>query len=198
MKDLKTPEADIRFKNLLLEKRSILLKKWFQLILETYPADTMRFLKDQKNKFSNPVGHTIRKGIEGIFEELTNEMDSERVSTFLDNIIRIRAIQDFSPSRAISFVFLLKKVIREELESEILENKLSDELLKFESKIDDLALLSFDIYMKCRERIYELKANELKNMYYRLLQKANLIYEIQEEKQEEKSDSKDSNIVNLK
>ncbi len=165
---------------LLLEKKQIILKKWFDLILETYSPDTTSFLKKQKNRFDNPVGYTISEGIEGLFEEFLQEMDSDRVSTFLDNIIRIRAIQDFTPSQALSFIFLLKKVIREELANEIREHQMFEELLTLESKIDDLTNISFDIYMKCREKIYELKANELRNMTFRLLERANLITEIQE------------------
>lgn len=85
-------------------------------------------------------------------------------------------------------------MVREELKKEIKENQLSEELVMFDSMIDNLALLSFDIYMKCREKIYELKVNELKNMTYGLLKRANLISEIQEEE----PDLKSSNIVNLK
>ena len=56
-----------------------------------------------------------------------------------------------------------------------------DELLRFEAGIDKLVQSSFDVYMKCREQVYELKANEVKNMTFRLLQRANLIKEVQEE-----------------
>jgi len=31
------------------------------------------------------------------------------------------------------------------------------------------------VYMKCREKIYEIKANEARNMTFRLLQQAKLI-----------------------
>lgn len=172
---------DMNLNNLLLERKSAILKRWFDLILESYPADTTSFLKGQKNRFANPVGYTISQGIDGLFGEILLELDSERVSPFLDNIMRIKAVQDFSPSQAISFIFLLKKVIRKELGSEIRGDRISEELLALESRIDDLALLSFDIYMKCRERIYELKSNEVRNMTFRLLQKANLVYEIQEQ-----------------
>ena len=181
-------------KELLLEKKPIILKRWFHLILKTYPADASQFLKKQKNQFSNPVGHTISHGIEDLFEELLQGMNPVKISPILDTIIRIRAVQDFSPSQAIDFIFLLKKVVREELKKEIKENQLSEELVMFDSMIDNLALLSFDIYMKCREKIYELKVNELKNMTYGLLKRANLISEIQEEE----PDLKSSNIVNLK
>jgi hypothetical protein len=170
----------MNFKDLLLEKKSAILKRWFDVILESYPADTSNFLKKQKNRFANPVGYTISQGIEGLFGEILQGIDSEKVSPFLDNIIRIKAIQDFSASQAVSFIFLLKKVIREKFEKEIKENQFSVELAALEVKIDELALLSFDIFMKCREKIYDLKAEEIKRMTFKLLQRANLICEIQE------------------
>jgi len=151
------------------------------------------FLKKQKDRFANPVGYTISQGIEGLFEELLQGMDSGKVSSFLDNIVRVRAVQDFPPSQAMAFIFLLKKVIKEELKSEIRENGLAEELLIFESKIDALALLSFDIYMKCREKIYEIRVKEVKNSVHMLLRKANLICEIPEQE----PDIKDGNIDSL-
>ncbi|PIQ94614.1 MAG: hypothetical protein COV68_03520, partial [Nitrospirae bacterium CG11_big_fil_rev_8_21_14_0_20_41_14] len=98
---------DINLKDLLLEKKSTILKRWFNMILETYPSTTSNFLKKQKNCFANPVGYNISQGINGIFDELLNEADTDKVSPFLDNIIRIKAVQDFSPSQAMSFIFLL-------------------------------------------------------------------------------------------
>ncbi len=192
----------MKLKDLLLEKKSAILGRWFDTILETYPADTSRFLKSQKNRFANPVGSTILEGIEGIFNEiLQQDVDSDRISTFLDNIIRIRAVQNFDPSRALAFIFILKKVIREELDNvpELnsgQENKISEELLEFESQIDGLALIAFDIYMKCREKIYEIKANEVKRRTFRLLQLANLITENQGEK-DLGPDFKENNFSNL-
>jgi hypothetical protein len=167
----------MKLKDILLERKSAILEKWFDVILETYPADTSNFLKNQKNRFTNPVGHTIFQGIDRLFEELLSEADFDihvLESSFIENIIRIRAVQDFTPSGAIAFILLLKKVIREELKDSLRENGIVEELLTFESKIDDVVLLSFDIYMKCREKIYEIKVNEFKNMTFRLLQKANL------------------------
>lgn len=170
----------MELKTLLSGKRSVILEKWFNLILESYPPDASGFLRSQRNQFTNPVGNTILKGTEGLFDKLLGEMDSdseEAVSLFLDNIIRIKAIQDFTPSQAISFIFDLKKVIREELKNENsgVESRISGELLKLESRIDELALESFDIYMKCREKIYDLRAKEFQDKTFRLLQMANLI-----------------------
>jgi hypothetical protein len=166
----------MNLKQHLLEKKPAILKKWFDAIADTYPGDTAGFLKNKKAQFANPVGHNIAEGTAGLFDALLQGMLPDTVSAFLDGIIRIRAIQDFAPSEALSFIFHLKKVVRQELGSEVLkEQGIMDELAAFEAAIDDLALFSFDIYMKCREKIYELKANEARNMTFRLLQKARLI-----------------------
>ena len=161
--------------NLLSEKKSAILNRWYDAVLDTYPSDTSGFLKGQKNPFLNPVGSTIFQGIENLFEELLNGKGIDSASLFLDNIIRIRAVQEFTPSRSIVFILLLKNAIREELKNEIVERQLLEELLFFESKIDDMALLSFDIYMKCREKLYELKVNELRRLTFGRLQKADRI-----------------------
>ncbi len=160
----------------LADKKTDVLKKWFDLVLQTYPADTSTFLRNQKNPFTNPVGHTIYKGIEKIYDELIGAGSGE-ISEFLDNIIRVRAVQDFSPSQAISFIFSLKKVIREELGQSFQGKFPYDEVLSLEARIDALALSSFDLFMKCREKLYDIKANELRNMTFRLLQRVNDIGE---------------------
>ncbi|MEE9557391.1 MAG: hypothetical protein V3V76_09030, partial [Candidatus Adiutricales bacterium] len=37
-------------------------------------------------------------------------------------------------------------------------------LVEIESRIDSTALLAFDIYMSCREKIHQIKQNELRKM----------------------------------
>jgi len=170
--------------HLLPQKRAAILERWFQLILETYPADTSRFLKQQKDRFVNPVGYTISQEIETLYEELLHGMNCDKLTACLDNIIRIRSVQDFSPSQAVAFIFLLKQAIREELASEIVENQAYEELLKFESKIDKLVLFALDIYMKCREKVYEIRVNEVKaerERVLKLLERTNLIMESKEQ-----------------
>ena len=181
--------------DLLTNKRSTLVNRWLERAMEAYPADTKRFLRKQKDQFANPVGYTTSKAIDNLYDTFLQTADPERFSPILDKMIRIRAIQDFSPSQALSFIFLLKNVIREELESEIRENRLADELLVFESKIDTVALLAFDIYMQCREKLYEIRVKETKTQVSRLLQRANLQSEIPE--WESKPKESDSNNLQL-
>jgi hypothetical protein len=173
---------------LLAEKRPAVLKKWYEIILATYPDDTRKFLKSQKNRFANPVGQTISQGIEDIFQGLLHGIDTEETSAFLDNIIRIRAVQGFSPSQATAFIFDLKKVIRDEIGGEIRRQKtVLDEFLLLESRIDELGLLGFDIYMKCREKLYEIRANEMRRRTDRLLRKTDLFHELPEQGAESES-----------
>ena len=168
----------MRLNNLLAQRKTAILKNWFTLAIETYPPDTASFLKRQKDPFANPVGRTISKSLEGLFNELLKEMDYEIITSFLDPIIRIRAIQNFSPSQAVSFIFLLKKAVRENTKKEVPEEQLFNELLLFESKIDQLVMIAFNLYMQCREKIYDLKANEMRNTTYKAFKRAGLVSEI--------------------
>ena len=161
---------------LLSEKRQAILGKWFDAVLETYPQDTAVFLKRQKDRFANPVGSTIYNAMDSILGDLLSG-SGNKIPKDLDDIIRIRAIQDFAPSHALSFMLHLKEIVREGIKNEINSAQLSDELTAFEQRVDNLLMLSFDLYMKCREKVYDLKANELRNMTYKLLERANKIFE---------------------
>ena len=150
------------FTDLLQAKRAPILERWRTLILETYPKDTSQFLRSQKDRFLNPVGHTIKEETETLFDEFLGGMNKEKINGSLDRIIRIRSVQDFAPSQVVTFVFLLKGAIREVLQKEIRENRLFEELSDFDGKVDELALVAVDIYMKCRETIYQLRIKEIK------------------------------------
>ncbi len=166
------------FDKIISAKRSDILDEWFALVVETYPAETSRFLKSQKNQFANPVGRAVRNGVADLFDELVRGLDPVTAGACLDPMIRIRAIQNFTPSEAVGFVFMLKKVLRKLLGRETREQNLTGELEAFESKIDELALIAFDVYMKCREKIYEIKANEFRNRHYSAFRRAGLISEV--------------------
>jgi hypothetical protein len=169
----------MKINDLLVERKSKILKCWFDSILSTYPSDTLQLIEGQKNPFADSIaGQTIFQGIKDIFDELTGESDAGRINSYLDNIIRVRAIQEFEPSQAVEFIPQLKNIIRTELADEIGENRIFQDLLRLESKIDDYTLTAFDIYVKCREKIYELKANEMKNWTYRVVKRSKMYKEV--------------------
>ncbi len=167
----------MKLKKRLNKQKAAIVRKWFDMVVDTYPMDTSRFLKSQKDPFANPVGSATMEGVEGLFHELLDGMDHERIHSLLDPIIRIRAVQNFSPSEAIGFVFFLKKIVRETLKNDISESQGTNELLSFETNIDKIGLMAFDIYMTCRETLFRIQANEEKNRTFSAFERAGLIKE---------------------
>lgn len=176
----------MKLQNVLNQKGPLIRKRWLDLIIDTYPADSQRFLREQKDRFANPVGTTLSKAVEALFYELLHGVNWEKITAALEEIVRIRAVQDFSASRAMSFIFLLKKVVREEFDQESKDNAAWEELQALETRLDEMALRGFDLYMKCRERVYELRAKEAKAHVSRLLLKAGLLSEVPSWGSEEK------------
>ena len=75
---------------------------------------------------------------------------------------KIRAVQEFSPSRAVGFVFCLKDAVRSVLGESLKDPAHASGLAELDGQIDRLALMAFDVYVQCRERFYELRVKELK------------------------------------
>jgi hypothetical protein len=142
---------------LLETRKDVLLAVWLARTLETYPASSRDFLTREKDSFRNPVGHTLKEGLAGLLEGLLGSREETDLVPALEPIVRLRAVQDFSPGQALSFLFLLKDVAGEEAarlgESAVAETE------RLEKRIDRLALAAFDLYMKCREEISKIQLN---------------------------------------
>ena len=169
---------DMSLESILSDKRTSIIKKWRDVIVDTYPGETQRFIRKEKDQFANPVGNIIAKDVEALYDELIKNGNDEKIASCLENIIRIRAVQDFKASQAIGFVLQLKKLIREMTIQKAQINELSVELQAFENRIDDTALLACDIYSQCRQKICDIRVNEVKNQLGKLLKRANLTFEI--------------------
>jgi hypothetical protein len=171
----------VGFKQFFIEKRSSILERWLHLILETYPADTSGFMGREKDRFVNPVGYTIAREIEALYDGLLQGEESDQFSAPLEKILQIRSVQDFSPSRAVAIIPLLKKAIREEIERSGIENdKGVEEWLDLDTRIDRLSLIAFDIYTKYRERIHDIRISEMKkerDRAFRLLERTHPVSE---------------------
>ena len=152
----------MRLTNLLKEKKATILDAWFDRIAKTYPKETASFFHRQKDPFANPVRHAFVTSTEQILDHLLAGSPKDSFYQPLEDILKIRAVQEFSPSQAVGFLFLFKTAIRQTLKKELKDAELLAELLDFESMIDGLSLIGFDIYMKCREKIYDIRATELR------------------------------------
>jgi len=147
---------------LLKQKKPEILDRWLQLILETYPLDRSTFFAKEKDRFLNPVGQTFFEETRVLYEGLLGGFAPEGASASLEKMIRIRTVQDLSPSQAVQFIHGLKQAVTEKLRDEIITEEGFREWLELESQIDRLSLLAFDIYAKCRETITEIRISEMR------------------------------------
>jgi len=166
------------FESILTKRKTELSEKWADLVLQSYPRETQKIWGRQKDRFENPVGVTIIEATRELFDHMLEWKDAEKISASLDKLIRIRAVQDFSPSQAINFVFLLKKLLRDEFFKPMKKEGTLEDLLRFEAKVDNLAMMAFDIYSKSRELIYRMRVDEVKRAQRNLLKRAKMIVDV--------------------
>ncbi len=159
-------------KELLSERSTAIWQAWRDRILDTYPAKSAELFKKGKDPFANPLGQTVSTETRRIVDALIEGVDPKELGQPLEMIVKIRAIQDFPPSRAVAFAFELGDVIRNELATEIADDRIRAELAELEARLHDLGLLAFDLYVASRERFFEVRVNELKRSINTLLRRA--------------------------
>ena len=170
------------------QNKAAILKNWFDMAIQAYEPDTAKFLKNQKDQFANPVGNNTLKGLQGLLDQLLDDLDPKKISIHLDPIIRIRAVQAFTPSQATAFILSLKTVLKETLGKKLRDEQMMADYLAFETKIDRLCLMAFDIYMECKEKIYQISVNETRNRTFSAFERAGLISEATQERPKKKMD----------
>jgi len=151
--------------NCLLTRKSKILEKWTNLILDRYQSEGVRFFTDVNDPFRNPVGTKTKSGAEWILTEILGPMNESQLEERLSKIIMIRSIQELTAAEATSFLLMLKTVIEEELKLDEYSGIATSEVLEIFGRIDKAMLMAFDIYMANRERISQIKINEIKKKY---------------------------------
>ena len=168
---------------LLSDRKKDILKRWQQEIFQIYPADSIRFLTSESDQFANPVGHSIREHTETLLSAIMSEdeISAEKYNSMLDEMIRVRAVQDLSPSRALKYLYDLKEVITGELK-DVVESDINQycNLVNLYERIDKVILIAFDIYSKCKEKLFEIKVQTAKNQVSGILRRSDLVAEIPE------------------
>jgi len=173
---------------LLRERKKKILESWKTSIFGTYPVDARKFLSGERDRFNNPVGNIINENADKIFDGLLANAPRDVQADCLDKIIRIRSVQDFRPSQAVEFMLLLKPAVRESLDGELGNREIAAELLNFESRIDELVALAFDIYTGCREQIYQIRIEEIRKQSAALFRRSHDIEDRLKKNKDRKKD----------
>lgn len=162
------------FPEILRERREALADRWRELVLESYPPQSVAFLRQEKDGFQNPVGATIRQAIDELTEALITGGGRKGPAAALDAMVRMRAVQNFSPAQTVGFVFLFRRALADVLGDELARVS-AGELLEMDARLDDLALEAWDRYASCRDKVSELRAREATARTYALLKRAGLL-----------------------
>lgn len=145
-------------------KKQQILSRWQSLAMSSYENHLLLNGKTKAGRFSDPVAYVTMDNTNKIYDLLICEENNAEILAPLEEICRLRAVQDINPSSALSFIPALKQLVREELKDEIKSGMYSDELTEFDKRIDDIARLAIDAYSSCRARIDEIRINEIKRL----------------------------------
>jgi len=152
----------MRLEEFLIEKETVILGNWLdQLLNDAYPAETVRIFKGQKDRFANPLGSILRQGITDLYKAMLVDRDEAELAAILERLLLVRAVEKMSASVAVSFIFGIKQAVLTAIGKVEIED-LHESWLAFSTKVDAVALLGFDIYSACRERLFNTRINELK------------------------------------
>ena len=143
----------MKFTETLKKNRDKIAQEWKNGYLQIRLGNTV-IKSSNTGQFTNPVHFTISTALDKILDGLLE--NTETADKTLDDIVRIKAVQQDSPSQTMAFFPQLKNIVRELVKKQDAEK----ELLEFEAKIDELTFRAFDIYMGCREQIYNIKLQE--------------------------------------
>jgi hypothetical protein len=155
----------------LKERRGEILDRWKVLALGVYPERAARFIARERDRFQNPVGHVVGESLGVLYDGVVDNRPAKEMREALDGIVRIRAVQDLSPSEGIGFVFLLKQAIGEALQGSNASLEEGSGLAELHQRIDRLALEAFDLFVHCRETIYDLRVREIRSRTSTLIER---------------------------
>jgi hypothetical protein len=154
--------------NLSQGERTEMVALWFDRIVDGYPAETSRFLREQSDPFANPVGAGLREELAPILDSILDDGDPAEIEPSLDRVIRVRALQDMSPSAAVSFVLLLKEIF-----DEVVEQPRDGAKRIFDSRVDGMLLTAFNVFNHCREQVFDIRVKEIRNRSLKVMERLN-------------------------
>jgi RsbT co-antagonist protein rsbRD N-terminal domain len=137
-----------------------IVSQWVDYTLSSYKSST--FFKKGSDKFANPVGGNTREALGKLFKLLSKNADPKEFVAPLEQIMRIRSIQEFTPSQAVAPIHAVKHITREILAKDSERKQFIADLYDFEFAVDLAVLAAFDLYMQCREQLYKVRIKEIK------------------------------------
>lgn len=158
--------------HLLQENKGEILEKWISRVLASYPDDAAMIFQREKDRFANPIGYNTRHALTALYDLLFSgeRPDPAKVAAVVEDFVKIRAVQTFTPAAAVAFVRDLKVVVREYCRKQKDVAPALADWHRFEDTLDAVSDQVFDVYMACRERLYKARLHEISHMNHMLTQ----------------------------
>ena len=158
----------------LSENRERILSLWQAAVLPQRQG--LSLAASSRTRFTAPVDYLLKTAATALFDWLISEEGSAKARASLQEICKLKAVQVFNPSEALSFILDLKGIIRLVLGDDNLTNSPAltnssaltgfpnNELNELDKRIDQLMLLAFDEYSDYREQIMEIRSDEIRRL----------------------------------
>jgi len=124
-----------------------IVKVWVDRILEGYPVKVFEVVD-----YVEDAAKGICDALIGLYEgeELNNDVEDA-----LDSLMRFLATdRNLAPGESIRLISDLRELVADELGLK------GEDRLKFNLKVEELIFKAFNLYMACREKIFELRLKE--------------------------------------
>ncbi len=156
----------------LRENREAVLDQWLTSAFKMFPEQSRLLMVSNPDPFTSPIRHALSKGMAQLLDRFCVE-EPITGGKELEELGRLLAVQEMPPSQSLPFIFELKTVVRKLAGKNNKRSGFSDrDWDEFQDRLEQVLFHLFDCYLKHREKIYQLKAEEMKQRTYMLLRRA--------------------------
>ncbi len=164
---------DMNALELFRKKKKEVVDMWIEAVFKTYPLDTTGFLRTKKHDFSNPVGEITSTVGNYIFDAVAGEhILEDRLSMALERFVKLRSVQDFTPSQGLGVLLLFKQLFRKVFLEEFENAGQIAVYLEAESRVDTICLMAFEMYVTSRDTISQMRITEIRNGHSQIVRLA--------------------------
>jgi hypothetical protein len=170
----------INFNSPILDKRTKIIDEWYDIMVSSLFNGETNYILHEKDHFINPSGIILREALSDIFAFFFEKVNIDDISVSLEKFIKLLAVNKNGVENVLGTFFTLRDKIIENWRSLSFSNNVNEELSTIQSYFDKLILRVFTFYLTAREKIYEIRVNEIKRLTFSLLRNKGLIEKIPE------------------
>jgi len=165
----------MNFKDFIGKNKERLLEEWFLWLVDHYPEPSKKFISQKDKPFTNPVGYNLFQNLKKLlFTISSGEIESQEFNSSLEEILKIRAVQDLSYWRSANiFRFLWDNFNVNLPEDKNIESYKAD--VEYYLRISEKA---FETFISIREKIAQIQREEIRNLYGKFFDRLNEKYNL--------------------